>query len=61
MAGWNQTEINDVGRINILERTSELPRRLKQSTLIKMLTETLSIYERGSTLRKKKEATFSSS
>lgn len=32
-------------------------RKLKESTLIKMLTETLSIYERGLTLRKK-EVTF---
>ena len=42
------------------EMHSERSRRLHERTLIKMLTETLSIYERGLTLRKK-GATFSSS
>lgn len=37
------------------EMHSKLSRQLKESTLIKMLTETLSIYERGLTLRKKKQ------
>lgn len=40
-----------------LEMPGKQSRKLKESTLIKMLTETLSIYERGLTLRKK-EVTF---
>lgn len=61
-ARQNQTEINDAGQDkHTREMHSKLSRRLKESTLIKMLTETLSIYERGLTPREKKEATFSSS
>lgn len=37
-----------------LEMPGKQSRKLKESTLIKMLTETLSIYERGLTLRKKR-------
>lgn len=37
------------------EMHSKLSRRLNDSTLIKMLTETLSVYERGLTLRKKRQ------
>lgn len=56
MARQNQTEINDEGRINILQRcTANTQEKLKESTLIKMLTKTLWIYERDLTLSKKKK------
>lgn len=45
---WEQEE-------RTLEMQSKQSRRLKESTLIKMLTVTLSIYERSLTLRKKQQ------
>lgn len=56
-ARQNQTEINDAGQDkHTREMHSKLSRRLKESTLIKMLTEPLSIYERGLNAEREKRS-----